>query len=345
MYWILIGSITLSILVSACCSLMEAALYAVPYPFVKHRAELGGRSGKILLRFKNSMRSPIAAILILNTIANTAGASVAGWAVGEIFGSHYLAIFSVCFTLAVLYMSEILPKMVGVVYCKSVASFVAQPLQLLVTLVKPLIMVSDLLSGAIKDENNEPKLSAQEFLSMAALGTEEGALDHLEGSVIKNVVRLDQILVKQVLTPRVVVFRLEENTTIGAVENEICNWNFSRVPIYSESNPDFLSGYATQRDIYRELIKGNRKTTLREIARPLKTVPEVLRVDQLLQQMFEEREHICAVVDEHGGLAGIITLEDIVEELIGQEIIDEYDTVSDLRTFAKLKWFTRHRKS
>lgn len=171
---------------------------------------------------------------------------------------------------------------------------------------------------------------------MATLGIEEGALDDLEGEVIANVIGLDQILLKDVLTPRVVVFRMKEEQTLASLRDEVAEWTFSRVPLYSEEDPDHLTSYVTQRDVYRELLKGNDSISLSEISRPIHVVPELMRADELLLRMFREKEHICSVVDEHGSLAGIITLEDVLEELLGHEIIDEYDTVSDLRTLAKI---------
>jgi CBS domain containing-hemolysin-like protein len=341
---ILLSAIGVSVFVSALCSLMEAALYAVPLAYVKNEAKTGSRSGKILDEFRDDIGKPIAAILICNTIAHTAGASVAGWAVGEMFGSDYLVIFSIIFTLVILYFSEILPKLIGVVYCKQVSTLIAIPLKTLVWVTMPLIWVSEGVSRWIKSGENEQSLSLDEILSMTALGTEQGTLDTLEGSVIANVIGLDEVLVRDVLTPRVVVFRLEEQALIGSVEKDIMEWNFSRVPLFSDLDPDHLSSYVTQRDIYRELLKGNRDQPLSSIARNLKTVPELMGVDQLLLQMFEEREQLCAVVDEHGGLAGIITFEDIIEEIVGREIVDEYDSVSDLRTFARLLRLTRHRR-
>lgn len=324
---------------------MEASLYAVPQAFVKHEAERGTRAAKILLRFKRDIGKPIATILIINTVANTAGASVAGWAAGKVFGSQYLAIFSALFTLVILYFSEIIPKLVGVMYSKRVALAIALPLSFLVKITRPLVWVSELLSGRIKKREGTAGLSAQEFLSMAALGTEQGALDHLEGSVIANVVGLDQLLVRDVLTPRVVVFRQEEETPLASIAEELLNWSYSRVPLYRDENHDHLTGYVTQRDLYRELLRGPSDKRLRDFARPLKAVPELQRVDKLLLQMFEDKELIAAVVDEHGGLAGIITLEDVIEEIVGREIVDEYDTVSDLRSFAKLLGFARHRQN
>ncbi len=334
---ILIVSVALTIIVSAVCSLMEAALYAVPLPYVKHLAENSSRSGKVLLKFKENMGRPISAILILNTISNTGGASIAGWAGGAVFSESGAIAFSCIFVLAILYFAEILPKTFGVLYNRQVSLIVAQPLAFLMRFMTPLLILSEKISRLLsKGRKQQSGISHEEVLSMATLGIEEGALDDLEGEVIANVIGLDQILLKDVLTPRVVVFRVKEEQTLAALRDEVAEWTFSRVPLYSEDDPDHLTSYVTQRDVYRELLKGNDTITLREISRPIHVVPELMRADELLLRMFREKEHICSVVDEHGSLAGIITLEDVLEELLGHEIVDEYDTVSDLRTLAKI---------
>jgi len=314
---------------------MEAALYAVPLGHVRHLAETGSRQGKILNGFKNDIGKPIAAILILNTISNTGGAAVAGAAVAELAGDLWVGVFTVFFTLGILYCSEIVPKQLGVAYSRTVAEFMAVPLQLLTRIFSPLITFSQGVSRRIQRASSQPRVSAEEVLSLAALGTAEGSLDHLEGSVVRNVIRLDQVLVKDLLTPRVVVFRVDEKLTFGQVEMEIAKWKHTRVPIYNKEDPEELTGYVVQRDVYRELIKNNRDGILKEIARKLPVVPEFMRTDQLLQEMVAKRSHIYAVVDEHGALAGIVTLEDIIEELVGQEIVDEYDTVRDMRAHAQ----------
>ena len=344
MFTVLIISVVSSIAISACCSLMEAALYAVPKGFIRHKVEAGSKAAALLMNLKEDVGKPIAAILILNTVANTAGASVAGWAVASIFGSNVLAVFSIIFTLCILYCSEITPKLIGVVYCKQVSMLVARPLKVIVVLLYPLIYVSESISRLVRKNESEQTLTPEEIRSIAIVGTEEGALDHFEGSVIANVIGLDETLVKDVLTPRVVVFRLNQDTIVESLEKDILNWSYSRVPIYSDDDPDHLIGYITQRDAFSALLQGNKLATLKDLSRPLNTVPELMRVDKLLLQMFSKREHICAVVDEHGGLAGIITLEDIIEEIVGREIVDEYDSVSDLRTFAKLMSFTKSRR-
>ena len=341
---ILVVSVCLSISISAFCSLMEAALYAVPVAHVKHLADSGSRKGRILQKLKDDIGKPIAAILILNTISNTAGAAVAGAAVASLFGEQGILLFSIFFTLAILYFSEIIPKQIGVAYAKSVSAFVALPLSILIRVFYPMILLSQRISAFLNRNINEPTISQEEFVSMAAIGTEEGVLDHMEGSVIKNVIGLDRLIVNDILTPRVVVVRWEETTKLKEVEQELHDLRHTRIPLYNEQSPDHMTEYVNQRDLYREIIKGNVEKTLKELSRPLYTVPEFMRVDKLLFEMFEKGEHISAVVDEHGGFAGVVTLEDIIEEIVGKEIVDEYDLVSDLRYYAQILYSRRSRK-
>lgn len=340
---LLIIVVVLSVVTSGVCSLTEAAFYAVPHGFLTHRAESGSKAARLLLRLKDNISQPISAILILNTVANTAGAAIAGWAAAEVFGSSIVILFSLMFTLAILYFSEIIPKYIGNLFCKPVALAVAYPLYFLILLFRPLILISDFISKMIRTSGDQLTVTTEEISSIAATGAEEGALDHFEGSVIANVIGLDKTLVRDVLTPRIVVQRLSADTLVGEVKDDINNWHFSRIPIHTPDQPDNLVGYVTQRDIFSALLREAYDKSLRDLARPLKVVPDLMRVDKLLLEMFSERELICAVVDEHGSLAGIITLEDIIEEIVGREIVDEYDSVSDLRTFAKLMGYSRKR--
>ncbi|MBX7138987.1 MAG: hemolysin family protein [Oligoflexia bacterium] len=338
MFYALVAVVLGSLAVSAICSLVEAAIYAVPVSHVKALADSGSKAGLALQRFKEDIARPISLILLINTMANALGPLVCGWLVGELFenSGYAVGIFSLGFAAAILIIGELIPKTAGVVYCKPVSTVAALPISFLIKLFYPLIRFSEIIHQLLPHNEDAPTVSHEEVLSMAAIGTEEGALDDFEGSVISNVIGLDKLLVKDVLTPRVVVFRLAETTAVGALKNEITGWQFTRIPIFSVEDPDHLTGYVTQRDIYRVLIEGNEQQSLKELARELQTVPELMRVDKLLLRMFEQKEHICAVADEHGSLAGIITLEDIIEEIVGKEIVDEYDAVSDLRSYAKI---------
>lgn len=334
MEYLFVFAVISSLLIAFICALTEAALYAVPYAYVKHLADEGSANGKILLDFKEDMSHPITAILVLNTAGATLGASIAGAAAGKLFTEVELIVFGVLYTLATLYLAEITPKIAGVIYAREISGFMARPLRLCVVALAPLIWLSRRIHKRLESKDEEPTISHQEVLSMAQIGKEEGALDDFEGSVIHNVIGLDQVLVRDVMTPRVVVTRLPETKLVSEVEGEIAQWNYSRIPVHVEDEPDSLTGYVMQRDIFRELLRDHHSVQLKQIARKIPIVPELMRVDQLLLRMFEQREHICGVVDEHGAFVGIVTLEDLIEEIVGREIVDEYDTVSDMRGLA-----------
>jgi CBS domain containing-hemolysin-like protein len=332
----LVAVVLVSIGVSSLCSLMEAALFSVPLPHVRHLSEGEARKGGVLLEFKSNMARPIGAILILNTVSNTLGAAFAGALVLELYGEEAVVLFSILFTIAILLLSEIVPKQIGSVYAKPVSAAIAVPLFVLLKVLWPLVRMCEIISAFIGSKSNGPSVSTSEVLSMAEIGREEGVLDHLEGSVIRNVVGLDRVLVKDILTPRVVVFRLAESVKLEELRADLMGWNHTRVPLFSEDNPDSVSRYVIQRDIFRAFLKEETDSDVRSLSRPLTTVYAFMRADKLLLQMFEMRETICSVVDEHGGFAGIVTLEDIIEEIVGREIVDEYDAVSDLRSYAQI---------
>ena len=333
-----------AIFLAGLTSLIEAALYAVPQAYVNSRAQSGIKAAIRLKKLKDNLSKPIAAIVILNTLTNVFGASYFGYVAGKFLGGGALVAFSLAYTVAILYLTEILPKVFGVMYCKVITELAALPLTILIYLEWPLIIISENITRFLSRRGVAIKSSPQEILSMTDMGREEGVLDHLEGSVIRNIIGLDEVLVKDVLTPRVVVFRLDADKRVEEIAEDILNCHFSRIPVFSGEDPDTLIGYVTIRDLYRQFIDGDSKRQLRTLMRPLKVVPELMRIDLLLQQMFADREQICVAIDEHGGLAGIITLEDIIEEIVGREIVDEYDSVSDLRTYARVSRFTSMKK-
>ena len=341
---ILVISIFTSVSVSFLCSLMESAFYAVPMTYVHEAAKSVSITGKLLFKFKEDMGKPIAAILILNTIANTLGASASGFAVGAIFGAKALLPFSIFYTLLILYFGEILPKLIGVTHSRFVARFFVIPLNLLIKILYPLIYTSLFISKRVKKNSKSEEISASEVLSIAEIGEKVGTIDNLEGAVIENIIELDKVLVKTIMTTRTVVVRFMEDLTLNEITPELDKLSFSRIPLYAQDEPDTLTCYVTQRDILKELIKGNKQKKLKEISRTIKTVPDLMKCDSLLLDMFNSKEHLYAVVDEYGGLTGIVTLEDVIEQIIGHEIIDEYDKVSDLRALARLLQFKKYKE-
>lgn len=333
-FFILFIVVGFAVFVSFLCSLMEAALLSVPLPYVKYLADSGSRAGKVLLGFKEKLDDPIATILILNTVSHTLGAAIGGAYASE-YGERALVLFSFIFTIIVLILSEIIPKQLGSKYARQTALLIALPLQVAIKVLYPIVYFSKFFSRGIGAHNDEPLVSHHEVLSMAELGHEEGVIDGLEDSVIRNVIGLDRVLVRDVLTPRVVAFSLQEDTVIDTLASDLFSFPHTRIPLFSSEEPDSTSAYVTQRDIAKELLEGDRSKKVKELSRPLKTVPDMMRVDKLLLQMVEGQNPMCAVVNEHGGFAGLVTLEDILEEIIGREIVDEFDQVRDLRTYAK----------
>jgi len=314
----------ISILVSAFCSLSEAALYAIPISTVKVLAQKKSLGTTSLEYLKKNMARLIAAILMINTIANTLGAAFAGAQVGSIMGKSGVIIFSVIFTIALLFIGEIIPKTFGIAYSRNISVGVAPIWYGLVHILRPFVWFGEYLSKGIAPLRAH-RISQEEIASLARLGTEDGALDRFEGAVISNVMKLDDTLVRDVLTPRVSLFMLSEETLVGELKEDVFKWKHTRVPIFSPNDPDHLTGYVMHRDIIKLLFQSDAKAKLKTIARPINTFPEFTTIDRILSHFFNNNEQLCAIVDEHGSLAGIVTLEDILEELVGTEIEDELD--------------------
>ncbi len=335
MILVLVIVVSAALAISFLCSLMEAALLTVSLPYLRYLAESGSKRAKIMLNFKEKLGEPIAAILILNTVSHTLGASIAG-SIVSVYGDRALIGFSVIFTILVLFVSEIVPKKLGSDYNRQVSLLIAIPLQMLITLLYPLIYVTEIFSKKMGNgAEEEPKISHEEVLSMAELGKEEGVIDSLEDSVIRNVIGLDTVLVRDILTPRVVVLSFKEGLLVSTLRDTLFALPHSRIPVFPDNDLDEPSGYVTQRDIAKALLSGCQTETIKDLIRPIDSVPDTLRVDKLMLQMVDRQVPICAVINEHGGFAGVVTLEDILEEILGSEIVDEFDEVRDLRSYAK----------
>jgi len=315
-----------SVLVSFFCSISEAALFAVPVAVVRHEAESEqSGSATALMRLKDDISAPISAMLIVNTLGSTAGPAMAGAIAGDLFGQIGLIIFTLLMSILVLFVGEVLPKFLGVTYARPVALAAARPLLVLITILRPGIRLLGSVTARFEPENEGPAVSHEEVLSMTAIGHQEGTIDPLEDEVISNVIGLDKIRVQELVTPRVAVFKLPETLTIGSQRDAAQMWSYTRIPVHAEDDADHLTGYVRQRDVLRALLRGEDDRLIGSLKRPLITVPELMRADKLLIQMFEVGEHLYSVVDEHGTLAGIISMEDILEHVVGREIHDEYD--------------------
>jgi CBS domain containing-hemolysin-like protein len=312
----------------------ESAIYAVRKTYVMTLANAGSLAGQALLDFKENMERPISAILILNTAANTAGAAIAGYQVQELFGELGLAWFTVIFTLAVLVLSEIIPKLVGVVYCRGLAPAVALPWAGLIRLLYPMIWFVEKVAARLQPD--EPALAApeEEVKQLAMISAEEGSILPLEARLVQNVLRLDDVKAADILTPRSVVFKLSADATIGQIRDSVKQWKQSRIPVY-DGDPENWIGLVLARDILTCMAQDQFDRYVRGLMRPLHFVPETAKGHDLLREFLKKRSHLFGVLDEYGGIEGVVSLEDVMESIIGDEIVDEVDTAADLQEDAR----------
>ncbi len=321
------------LLTSAMCSLFEAVLYSVPRSHVELLRRSGRPTGRILFQLRQKVDRPIAAILSLNTIANTGGVAIAGAMAATVLGSAWLGYFLAAFTLAILLFAEVVPKTVGVVYARPLSAWIARPLQWLVVLFRPFTVLTQLATKLVWSGHQEHRVSDEEVLTLVGSGLRTGDFKPHEAEVIANVLALERTIVKDVLTPRTVVFSLDASTSVKVAARNSALPKHTRVPIYDEDSEDVV-GLVHRMDILMAIARDRSDTTLEQIMRPIDFVVETTPLDQLLRTFLERRRHRVAVIDEFGGFAGIITLEDVLEELIGHEIVDESDQITDLRAYA-----------
>ena len=331
--------ITLSIVValvlitSAACSLFEAVLYAIPASEIEALDRDGHASGRILKRLRRRVDRPIAAILSLNTIANTGGGALAGAIAASALGPNRVGYFSAAFTLAILLFSEVIPKTIGVVYSRSLAAFIARPLQILVLIFRPLIALTQLATKLVWKGQQEHRVSDDEVLTLVGLGLRSGDFKAHEAQVIRNVLALETKTAHDIVTPRPVVFALGAQSTVRNAASNPEMKKYSRIPVYDE-DPEDLVGIVHKVAILTAVADDKFDVKLDELMQPIHFVVASTPLDQLMRTLLERRRHLVAVLDEFGGLEGIVTLEDVLEELIGREIVDESDQVVDLRAFA-----------
>jgi CBS domain containing-hemolysin-like protein len=330
----LITAVCCAIIISAGCSLFEAVLYSVPQRHIETMIQKGKRGGRIFKELRGEVEKPITAILSLNTIANTAGAAVAGAAATAVFGHQWLVYFSVCFTLAILIFSEVVPKTAGVVYGRPLVPFVAFPLQVLVRVMTPAVWLCSHITGLVARNKTQESVSSDELRNMARLSLQTGGIKQYQESVIDNILSLDTGTVKSVMTPRTVVFSLSEHLTLEEAGGQSSGWEHSRFPVYDKDVEDIV-GVVLTKELFIALGEGKKSTPLTELMMPVHFVVETAKLSNVLMEFMESRQKLFVVLDEYGGISGIISLEDILEEILGREIIDESDQVADKRKLAR----------
>lgn len=330
----LIITIVLALSVSALCSAMEAMLYSIPWTTLEKIRNSGSRAGKLLHQMRSHVDQPISAILTLNTIANTAGASLAGALAAGALGAENMPFFAAVFTVLVLLFGEIIPKTLGVSYPKALGLVLAYPLFFMTIVLRPATWLSGQITKLIMPKKPEPEATEEDINAMARMSRQAGVIQGYEETAIRNILALDKKRVHDIMTPRTVVFSLPDSCTIDEAYAIPSFWNFSRIPVYAEDNEDIV-GIVLRRDI--ELHRDAEKNSVRlgDIMQPVHFVLESLTLDKVLAEFLERRQHLFAVLDEFGGLAGVVSLEDVMEEMLGREIVDESDVAADLRAVAR----------
>jgi len=331
----LFGYFFLALGVSFICSTLESVILTVTHSHIGTLVKTNHRSGKLLQNLKDDINRPLAAILTLNTVAHTVGAAGVGAQALKVFGSDSVAITSVILTFCILVFSEIIPKTIGAIYWKKLAAPSAYTIRLLIFLTLPFVWLSKALSATMTPNEDElKKVSREEISAMAEMGEDEGSIDEHESDIIDNLFRLKEMNVDEILTPRSVIFALEDNQTVGQVMDEHEDINFSRIPIFHD-NIDEIIGIVYKDTLLETMADDYFEKTMAEIADPVNWVYEEQTVEAVLNKFTKTRSHMFIVKDEFGGTAGIVTLEDCIETLLGVEIMDESDEVADMRELAK----------
>jgi CBS domain containing-hemolysin-like protein len=334
--------LAIAIGVSFLCSILEAVLLSVTPSYAEKAQSDRPRAGGMLNRVKDRLDESLSAILILNTFAHTMGAAGVGSQALLVFGEKWETLIAVLLTLAILYFSEIIPKTLGATFWRQLAIPSAFIIAWLVKLVYPLVWVSTRLTKLFS-HNRETEISREEIIALASLGLRDGTLFSQENEYLANVLKLREICTEQVLTPRSVVHMLPENLTVTEALDQTGTRQFTRMPIYGEGMDD-IKGKVILADLFEAERDGKGSQPIKQFAKKIIRVSEKLPVQQLLDMFIRNRAHLFLVEDEFGQTAGIVTLEDAIETLLGREILDERDTVEDMQALARRKYRQRLRE-
>ena len=333
----------LALFVSFLCSIMESVLLSTPRSFVVVEEEKGKKWAIRLSDYKQNVDKPLSAILSLNTVAHTIGAAGVGAKAVEVFGEVYFGIVSAILTFLILIFTEIIPKTVGANNWRSLAPFTSRTIRVMVIIAFPLVWLTSRISRLISRNKAKWTTSREEISALAGIGADEGIFSEKESKIIQNVLRLKDLRVSEIMTPRVVVARAEENILLKDFMEDREYLKFSRIPIY-ESGDEQITGYVFRQAVFEEVAEDHHKLKLKDLKREIVVVPESMMLFSVWEILLEKKEHLALVVDEYGGMDGIVTMEDIIESLLGLEIVDEKDTVTDMQQLARERWKARQVK-
>lgn len=328
MFAYLIGALALSFL----CSVLEAVLLSAPMSFITMKEDEGTKNARRFKEYKSNIDRPIAAILSLNTIAHTIGAAGVGAEAVKVFGEASFGIVSAILTLLILVLSEIIPKTIGASYWRTLAMPATPVIHFLVIITYPLVWLSEYITKIFSSNRELLSVSREEVSAMVAVASEEGVLGTKESKIIRNTIKLDQVRADDIMTPNLVVVSAPESMTVKEFFDR-GELSFSRIPVYTD-NKDYITGYVLKSSVLELLVKDRFDTPLSQITRPVLTFGEDADVFSIWEKLLEKKEHISVIQDRYGCLRGIVTMEDIIESMLGEEIVDEADKAVDLQQVA-----------
>ncbi len=340
---LLFAYVALALGVSFLCSLMEAVLLSLTPAYIAALQQDGHPMADRLQAYKSNVDRPLAAILSLNTVAHTVGAAGAGAQAQVVFGEAWFAVASAVLTLLILIVSEIIPKTLGAVAWRSLGPSVGRMLGWVMILTWPLVKLSELVTEAIARGKPHGQMSRQEFEALADIGHQEGLIDATESKTLKHLLRFGRLTVADAMTPRTVLVTVPQEATVSEAIAANPELRFSRLPVRGDG-PDEIMGYVLKDSLLLKAAEGAPETPIRELLRPITMVPTGKVLWDVFENLLKAREHIALAVDEYGGTAGVITLEDLVETLLGMEIVDEVDGVRDMQALAREQWRKRARR-
>ena len=340
---VLLIYLTIAIGVSFLCSILEAVLLSITPSFVEQVSSKKPRAAKKLVKIKTQLDESLSSILILNTFAHTMGAAGVGSQAVQVFGAKWETLIAVLLTLAILYFSEIIPKTLGATFWRKLAIPSAFVISWLIKLVFPLVWIATRLTRLFSSAKGD-QITREEIIALASLGHKDGNLVAHENQYLSNLLKLREIKTEQVLTPRSVVHMLYENATVTESLDDEKTVQFTRMPVYGASIDDII-GLVNKRDLFQAERKGNGTSIVGSEVKPITRVSEKLPVQKLLDMFIKNREHLFLVEDEFGQTAGVVTLEDAIETLLGREIVDETDAVEDMQELARGNYRARLRNN
>jgi CBS domain containing-hemolysin-like protein len=339
----LLAYLFLALFVSFLCSIMEAVLLSTPQSFLIVKHQNGNLWAKTFIDLKNNIDKPLSAILSLNTVAHTVGAAGVGAQAVKVFGEASFGIVSAILTILILVFTEIIPKTIGARYWRNLTRITSIIIKGMIIITYPLVVISAVITKVISKNRQEETTSREEIAALASIGTDEGVFTEKEHKIIQNLLKLKNVSVTEIMTPRVVVAVASEELLLEEFLKNKDYLKFSRIPVYSE-NDENITGYVFRQTVFEKLAEGHHELKLKDIKRDIVIFPNSIVLFALWEKLLEKKEHIALIVDEYGGLDGIVTMEDIIETLLGLEIIDEKDTITDMQKHARERWKERQAK-